>query len=54
MTVYGREFQITASIGVSTCPVDGDDLQALLKNADIAMYRAKQQGKNTYQFYARK
>jgi len=51
MTVYGREFQITASIGVSTCPVDGDDLQALLKNADIAMYRAKQQGKNTYQFY---
>jgi diguanylate cyclase (GGDEF)-like protein len=51
MTVYGKEFQITASIGISACPVDGDDLRALLKNADIAMYRAKQQG-NAYQFYA--
>jgi diguanylate cyclase (GGDEF)-like protein len=51
MSVYGKEFQITASIGISTCPADGNDLRALLKNADIAMYRAKQQG-NTYQFYA--
>ncbi|HET7201427.1 MAG TPA: EAL domain-containing protein, partial [Burkholderiales bacterium] len=52
MTVYGKEFQITASIGVSVSPVDGEDLRALLKNADIAMYRAKQQGKNTCQYYA--
>src|SRR5205814_1956179 len=51
MTVYGKEFQITASIGISSCPVDGEDLRALLKNADIAMYRAKQDGKNTYRFY---
>ena len=51
MTVYGKEFQITASIGISTFPADGEDLRALLKNADIAMYRAKQQG-NAYQFYA--
>jgi diguanylate cyclase (GGDEF)-like protein len=51
MTVYGKEFQITASIGMSTFPADGEDLRALLKNADIAMYRAKQQG-NAYQFYA--
>ena len=52
MTVYGKEFQITASIGISVSPVDGEDLRALLKNADIAMYRAKQQGKNTAQHYA--
>jgi diguanylate cyclase (GGDEF)-like protein len=51
MTVYGKEFQITASVGISTCPADGDDLRSLLKNADIAMYRAKQLG-NAYQFYA--
>jgi diguanylate cyclase (GGDEF)-like protein len=51
MTVYGKEFQITASAGISICPVDGDDLRSLLKNADIAMYRAKQQG-NACQFYA--
>jgi len=51
MSVYGKEFQITASIGISTCPDHGDDLRALLMNADIAMYRAKQQG-NAYEFYA--
>src|SRR5262249_37522736 len=51
MTVYGKEFQITASVGISAFPADGEDLRALLKNADIAMYRAKQQG-NAYQFYA--
>ena len=51
MTVYGKEFQITASVGISTFPADGDDLRSLLKNADTAMYRAKQQG-NAYQFYA--
>src|SRR5262245_20146061 len=51
MTVYGRDFQITASVGISTFPADGEDLRALLKNADTAMYRAKQQG-NAYQFYA--
>src|SRR5436309_10457698 len=52
MTVYGKEFQITASIGISVSPADGEDLRALLNNADIAMYRAKQQGKNTARYYA--
>jgi diguanylate cyclase (GGDEF)-like protein len=50
MTVYGREFQVTASVGISTFPADGEDLRALLKNADAAMYRAKQQG-NAFQLY---
>jgi diguanylate cyclase (GGDEF)-like protein/PAS domain S-box-containing protein len=43
---------VTASIGVSLFPNDGDDATTLLKNADIAMYRAKEMGKNTYQFYS--
>src|SRR5262249_25668481 len=52
MTVYGKEFEITASIGISTCPPDGYDLRTLLKSADGAMFRAKEQG-NTYRFYAK-
>jgi len=47
-----QEFHLTASIGISTSPGDGDDLQGLMKNADIAMYRAKEQGKNNFQFYS--
>jgi diguanylate cyclase (GGDEF)-like protein/PAS domain S-box-containing protein len=48
----GREYHISASIGVSTFPDDAADMQTLLKNADIAMYRAKEQGRNMFQFYA--
>ncbi len=47
-----QEFHLTASIGISTYPADGEDVQNLLKNADISMYRAKEQGKNNYQFYS--
>jgi len=47
-----HEYHVTASVGVSVYPADGNDQQALLKNADIAMYRAKEQGKNNFQFYS--
>jgi diguanylate cyclase (GGDEF)-like protein len=47
----GHECSVTASIGISTYPADGSDGATLLKNADIAMYRAKEQGKNNVQFY---
>jgi diguanylate cyclase (GGDEF)-like protein/PAS domain S-box-containing protein len=48
----GREYHVTASIGASAYPDDSVDAQALLKNADIAMYRAKEHGRNTFQFYS--
>lgn len=46
----GNEFKVTASIGISLYPRDGQDAETLLTHADIAMYRAKQY-KNTYRFY---
>jgi len=50
----GQEFRITASIGISVYPQDGADEQTLTKNADIAMYQAKEGGKNNFQFYSEK
>jgi diguanylate cyclase (GGDEF)-like protein/PAS domain S-box-containing protein len=47
-----RELHVTASIGVSVYPEDGADSETLLKNADTAMYRAKDKGRGGYQFYA--
>ncbi len=47
-----REYFVTASIGVSLHPEDGDNAEMLLRNADIAMYRAKETGKNNFQFYS--
>ena len=46
----GQEVFITASAGVSVFPVDGEDAQTLIKHADIAMYTAKEKGKNQYAF----
>jgi diguanylate cyclase (GGDEF)-like protein len=48
----GQEFHVTASIGISFYPSDGPDERSLMKNADIAMYRAKEEGKNNFQFYS--
>jgi diguanylate cyclase (GGDEF)-like protein len=52
--LLGQEFRVTASIGISTYPRDGSDEQTLTKNADIAMYQAKEDGKNNFQFYSAK
>jgi len=51
--VDGRDFSIGASIGISLYPTDAGDGEALLRNADVAMYRAKQLGRNNYRFYGR-
>ncbi len=48
--ISGQEFQVTASAGIAIYPVDGDSSENLIKNADIAMYQAKEKGKNQYMF----
>ncbi|MBN1664471.1 MAG: EAL domain-containing protein [Deltaproteobacteria bacterium] len=50
--LMGHECRVTASIGISTYPNDADDAESLIKYADIAMYLAKEEGKNNYQFYS--
>ena len=52
MILAGRQYRPVASMGISTYPTDGRDVQSLLKNADIAMYRAKEEGRGTFQFYS--
>lgn len=49
--IEGYDLVVTASIGISIFPDDGEDSQTLLMNADTAMYLAKEHGKNNYQFY---
>ena len=51
MMIGGQELCITCSAGVSLYPQDGRDVESLLKNADAAMYRAKERGRNNFQFY---
>src|SRR4029077_20257589 len=50
--IEGREIFVTASVGIAIFPVDGDSVDALLKNADSAMYHAKEHGRNNVQFYS--
>jgi diguanylate cyclase (GGDEF)-like protein len=51
VVLAGREVQATCSMGIASYPTDGADLQSLLMNADTAMYRAKELGRNNFQFY---
>ncbi len=50
--VAGRELRVTVSIGISLYPKDGDDADTLLRHADIAMYRAKEEGGDRFCFFA--
>jgi diguanylate cyclase (GGDEF)-like protein len=47
----GYQTYMTASLGIALYPSDGEDAEVLLRNADMAMFRAKEQGRNAYQFY---
>ncbi|WP_148715674.1 bifunctional diguanylate cyclase/phosphodiesterase [Chitinolyticbacter meiyuanensis] len=52
IVIHGQELFVTCSIGISLYPGDGRLPAQLLKNADVAMYRAKELGKNNYQFFS--
>jgi diguanylate cyclase (GGDEF)-like protein len=51
LTLDEHHFHVSASIGIATYPEDGDDAETLLRNADTAMYGAKEMGGNNYQTY---
>jgi diguanylate cyclase (GGDEF)-like protein len=50
--LLGEKFSVTGSVGVSLFPADGEDEQTLMKNADIAMYAAKDAGKNNFRYFS--
>ncbi|MHC1697856.1 MAG: putative bifunctional diguanylate cyclase/phosphodiesterase [Geobacteraceae bacterium] len=52
-SIDGTEIIVTPSIGISLYPIDGEKLDDLIKYADIAMYHAKELGRNNFQFYSR-
>jgi diguanylate cyclase (GGDEF)-like protein len=49
--IHGKEVFVTASVGIAVFPSDGDDAETLIGAADAAMYRAKQSGRNAFQFF---
>ena len=53
LTISNKEFNLTASIGIAIYPEDGKDFNSLMKNADIAMYYAKELGKNRCEFFTK-
>jgi diguanylate cyclase (GGDEF)-like protein len=53
MVLMGEKCRVTASIGISIYPTDAEDEQSFMKTADMAMYLAKEEGKNNYQFYSK-
>ena len=53
MFIDGHELYTTASVGIVAYPMDGEDIHALMKHADIAMYKAKEQGGNRFHFFSR-
>ncbi len=50
--VDGRSLHISCSVGVALCPLDERDADALIRDADLAMYGAKEMGRNTYRFFS--
>jgi diguanylate cyclase (GGDEF)-like protein/PAS domain S-box-containing protein len=52
LMVSNHQLHLTASIGIGVYPADGDDAQGLMRAADIAMYHAKERGRDDYQFFA--
>jgi diguanylate cyclase (GGDEF)-like protein/PAS domain S-box-containing protein len=51
LLIDGYEQYVTTSVGIAVHPADGDDADTLIKHADVAMYRAKERGRNTHQFF---
>ncbi len=53
VNIEGHDLRVTTSIGICAYPHDGEDVETLLRNADAAMYHAKQTGRNNFQFFTR-
>ena len=53
LSIHGAELAVSASIGIAIYPDDGEDGKTLVKNADAAMYRAKDQGRGNFQYFSR-